>query len=224
MTARAEPSRPARVLLYGMQSSGASLMALLAAQGPRTLAVVDLWNPEPAPALEHDGPVVLKATVGPVGFPAQIERFGPTATVLVLRDPVDQISVLAGESYRDYAAPLAQKLATFERVFARHATEFTLVLEYEELVRRPAVTAAALGALGLELPPDAAEFPRSLETVVAYACEVSTWCRDNLRRRWGTGRVDGRAIAPPTGASVLRAPEALELARRWCPSLLDHYR
>lgn len=214
----------ARVLLYGMQSSGASLLALLAAQGPRTLGVIDLWNPERAPDLKHEGPVVLKATTGPIDVETQIDAFRPTSTVLVLRNPLDQISILTRESYRDYALPLEVKLAEFDRVFSRCRSHFTLVLTYEDLVRRTAHTAAALGDLGLELPPDAAEFQRGLKEVVAYAHETSPWCRANWRTRWGVGRVDPDGIAPLRQMAVERTPEALELARRYCPLLLDHYR
>jgi hypothetical protein len=215
---------PGRVLLYGMQASGASLMSLLAAQGPRTLAVVDLWNSERAPALKHGGPVVVKATVGPVGLQAQIESFEPTATVLVLRDPIAQISSLSKESYRDYAVPLEEKLATLEDAFSRRASEFTLVLSYEDLVDRTATTAGSLDQLRLELPANAAEFPRGLNEVVDYAREASTWCRENWRRRWGTGRVDLDVSTPLRSKPVRSNPEAHTLARRYCPSLLDHYR
>jgi hypothetical protein len=199
-------------------------MALLAAQGPRTLAVVDLWNLERAPALEHDGPVVLKATVGPVAIEGQIDSFKPTSTVLVLRDPVAQISSLTKQSYRDYAIPLAEKLAILEDVFSRSASEFTLVLSYEELTGRTVQTGRSLDRLGLELPTDADGFPRSLDAVVRYAREVSTWCRENWRRRWGTGRIAPDVAAPLRPRSSGSDSEALKLARRYCPSLLDHYR
>jgi hypothetical protein len=224
MTVATEPAPAgARVLLYGLQSCGASLMAFLASQGPRTLGVIDLWNAERAPDLEHGGPIVLKATTGPVDIETQVEAFRPTSTVLVLRNPVDQIASLGGKSYRDYALPMETKLAEFDRVFSWCRSRFTRVLTYEALVSAPAETTAALEGLGLELPADAERLPRSLEEVVEYARETSPWCRANWRTKWGVGRVHTGRVGPAAPAAPEAAPEALELARRHCPQLLDHY-
>jgi len=218
MTAESQP----RVLIYGMQSSGASLLALLAAQASETLAVIDLWNPEVAPEISHAGPIVLKATTGPVSLTAHIARFRPTALVLMLRHPFDQISVLGNESFRDYALPIEAKLRTFDRVFA-HADDFDAVVSYEQLIAGPSSVAAALRNTGLPLPADAHLFPRSVQEVVAYAREHSSWCEKHWRTRWGTGRLD------PTNLATLRVPpvrqtsEAMSLAREHCPALLMHY-
>lgn len=213
-----------RVLFYGMQSSGASLLTYLAAQGSQTLAVIDLWNPEVAPALSGQrGCVVLKATTGPIDLDVQIDRFKPTATVLVLRHPVDQIAALTRRSYRDYASPLEEKLATFDRLFSERASEFTLVLSYEGLVMHPERVAGALTGIGLDLPPDAHEFPRALTDIVSYAREQSSWCQRHWRTKWGTGRVDPSLLAPLSEMPVSRTAEALALAQQYCPTLSAHY-
>jgi hypothetical protein len=56
-----------RVLLYGMQSSGASILAFALAQKPDCLAFVDIWNMFwnmfAAPELETDRDCVAKAVV-----------------------------------------------------------------------------------------------------------------------------------------------------------------
>lgn len=217
------PRSSPRVLFYGMQSSGASLAAFLGAQSPRTLAVIDLWNPELAPALAQHDSVVLKATTGPIDIDVQIDRFEPTATVLVLRHPVDQISTLNRRSYRDYATPLEEKLATFDRVFSQRASEFTFVLAYEDLVEHPQRAARALTGIGLDLPPEAHEFPRALTDVISYAREHSSWCQEHWRTKWGTGRVDPSSVAPLASKPVSRTAEALALAQRYSPALLEHY-
>lgn len=48
-----KPGRPLRVLVVGMQSSGASTFLFLLAQIPNTAAVVDLWVGRPAPTPEQ---------------------------------------------------------------------------------------------------------------------------------------------------------------------------
>jgi hypothetical protein len=213
---------PPRVLIHGMQSSGASLLALLAAQGPDTLAVIDLWNPELAPDLAHDGPIVLKTTTGPVPLAAHVKSFRPTAMVLMLRHPVDQISVLTDESFRDYASPLEDKLEAFDNVFA-DAERFDAVVSYEQFTRNPTSVAATMRSIRLPLPADANRFPRSLDDVVVYAREHSPWCDEHWRTKWGTGRVDPVSLPLLSAPPVSQAHDARHLAREHCPALLAHY-
>lgn len=207
--------------MYGMQASGASLAALLASQWEQTIAVIDLWNNEVAPDLCVHGPLVVKATTGPVPLADHVAAFRPTATVLVLRDPRDQISSLTHEPHRDYAAPIEAKLAEIERAFAARSS-FDSIVHYEELVQDTHDAVSALRSAGLPLRGDAARFPRSLARVVDYTRRSSTWCRDNWRTRWGTGRVNA-ATAPLCAHASEHAPEALALALAHCPSLLEYY-
>ncbi len=51
-----------------MQSSGASLFALLLGQIPESVVVVDLWAPCVAPPLRFDVDVVVKATIVAVEY------------------------------------------------------------------------------------------------------------------------------------------------------------
>lgn len=216
-------TRAPRVLLFGMQSSGASFIAWLAAQGGDTLGVIDLWNPETAPRLDYDGPIVLKATVGPIDLNEHERTFKPSARVLVLRDPRDQISVLDDESFRDYALPLEDKLAAFNHQVAAGLDEFDLVLKYEEVVERPASAVDAFRALGLPMPSDATALPRSINDVVSHARATEPWCHVNWRKRWGTGRIN-TSVLPRQAVPVRRDAGAVRLAARHCPDVLDHYR
>jgi len=216
-------SDEARVLIYGMQSSGASLMAFLAAQGRDTLAVIDLWNPEVAPPIPHDGPIVIKATVGPVSLAEHMASFRPTATVLVLRNPVHQIASLSRKSYRDFAIPLEAKLSTLDELLAGPADRFDLVLRYEELLLDPALTARKLDELGLGLPADAARFPRALEEVIRYTRAHARWCNSFWRSKWGTGGLDATALEPLRSDHSLPFRASFESVLDRCPRLVAEY-
>ena len=75
-----------RLLFYGMQSSGASIFALIAAQAPDCVAFIDIWSMYVAPRLATKHDVVAKVVVT-ASYPLQLhrERFRPDLTVLVLK-------------------------------------------------------------------------------------------------------------------------------------------
>jgi len=51
-----------KTLIYGMQSSGASLFAYWLSQQNQCLSIIDLYHDQLAPSLDHDN-VVLKCVV-----------------------------------------------------------------------------------------------------------------------------------------------------------------
>jgi hypothetical protein len=79
-----------RVLIYGMQSSGASAITFTAAQKPDCVAFVDIWSHFAAPQLGTSRDVVAKVVVT-TAFPRSLHRgrFRPDYTILVLRHPAD---------------------------------------------------------------------------------------------------------------------------------------
>jgi hypothetical protein len=217
---RRRTARP-RVLLYGMQSSGASILATLASQWKSTLGIIDLFNAEVAPALDVDIPLVVKATAGPVHLEDHIASLQPTRTILVLRHPVDQISSLTRKWYRDDAIPIEAKLQEIDVVFQGRA-DFDLVVTYEDFVRHPSSTADRLRSIDIPLYADAQTFRRTLDEIIEYAQRVSEWSRVHWQTKWGAGAVR-HPIAPLKPSDVPRAAEALTLARAHCPALLHYY-
>ena len=62
-----------RVLVYGMQSSGASLVTLTLAQKRECVAFVDIWNMFAAPELKTDHDIVAKVVVT-TAFSLEVHR------------------------------------------------------------------------------------------------------------------------------------------------------
>ena len=86
---RAPLIRPRRIMVVGMQSSGASTFLFLLAQLPRTVAVVDLWVGRPAPRPEDLDlatdveAIVLKVTINAhVSVDQYLQQFQPDFSIL----------------------------------------------------------------------------------------------------------------------------------------------
>jgi hypothetical protein len=91
-----------RLLIYGMQSSGATAFALFLAQRPDCLALVDVLNNFAAPRVNTAMDMVVKVTMT-TAYPlaVHVERFRPDKIVLFLRDPHDNYQSLKTKNYRD---------------------------------------------------------------------------------------------------------------------------
>ena len=79
-----------KILVYGMQSSGASIITYFLAQKPDTLAFLDIFNKEIAPAMDSakDTDIVIKCTINPnIPLKKHLDSFKPDKTILVLRHP-----------------------------------------------------------------------------------------------------------------------------------------
>ncbi len=97
-----------RLLIYGMQSSGATTFTLFLAQRPDCLALVDVLNNFAAPRVNTAMDMVVKVTMT-TAYPlaVHVERFRPDKIVLFLRDPsvlsaVTQLGWPADESFYSY--------------------------------------------------------------------------------------------------------------------------
>ncbi len=213
-----------RILVYGMQSSGASLFALLLGQIPESVVVVDLWAPHVAPPIRLDVDVVVKATIVALDFDEHLRSFEPSTTILFLRHPADIVASLHTKSYRDYAGTIEKKLRKYDETFQARSG-FDLVVHYEDLVADPLATVSRLQDAGLPVPAGDPLFGRTAGEIVAWARATSTWCDRYYGQRWGLGRahtdrLDHLEPAPSDGAAD---DQARALAAAHCPSVLAHY-
>jgi hypothetical protein len=209
-----------KVLLYGMQSSGASILAFTLAQKPGSLAFVDIWNMFAAPELETDRDCVAKAVVT-TAFSLEVHRrrFRPEVTVLFLRHPVDTYESLFGKSYANEAGLIDEKFSVLEEVF-RGRTGFDHIIHYEDFVFSPQSVIAFFARIGWDIGFDALFFRRThreIEQENAAACPgIQKWLK------YGTGNIrtggvlrDRLRFSQPWGKSAHLA--------KLCPSLFEHY-
>jgi hypothetical protein len=205
-----------------MQSSGASISAVLLGQIPDSLVVIDLWAPHAAPVLDHNGTIVVKSTIVDVAYEDHVANFQPTATVLFLRNPVAIVASLTKKSYRDYGGKIEYKLRKYDRTFAaRH--NFDVVVRYEELTTDTARVVDRLRDAGIPVPVSAPNFDRAPTDIVAYARSLNDWCDRHYRTRWGLGGLHSEELSPLRPRAGARNSEALELSHAHCPLIVDYY-
>lgn len=193
-----------RTLVYGMQSSGASLFTYFLCQRPDTIGIIDLWsaNGFVAPALEDtDKDVILKCTATPVvPLERHVASFKPDVTILFLRDKRSNVERLARKGYRDEGGGMNEKFAQLDRDVERGGL-FDLVLTYEDFVNAPPTI---LGALGELAAPSYYEFSRTKREMLAFARAHSAWCREYYRKRWGFGNIHFEKDGSVTLSSATR--------------------
>lgn len=221
-----------RWLVYGLQSSGASLFSYFLAQAEDAVAVIDLrarrreWlhrrETPVAPALEAAGPVVVKCVVtARVSFEQHRDAFRPDRSILFLREPCANLSSLRAKPYARHGGSIDAKLALLEHYQGeRHL--FDAVFHCEDFVADPAGSVQRLRGLGWPALLAHYDFPLSLEEVVRRSRERSDWCDRTFGKRWGTGHARGRAV----DARLLVVDCAEEDRARvaaLCPGLLACY-
>ena len=170
-----------RTLIYGMQSSGASLFCYWMAQKRGCVAVIDLYHDQVAPHIDHPD-VVLKcvATKG-IGIDRHIDSFRPDRVILFCRNPVENCLSLSEKVYANFGGTVDEKLGVMDGVVG--SGRFKTVVRYEDFImgRVP----EDLGSVGNY------EFDRTIDEVKGYNFDSSNWCRENYKKRWGTGNIHG---------------------------------
>jgi len=210
-----------RLLVYGMQSSGATAFSLFLAQRPDCLALVDILSNYAAPCLETGRDVIAKVVIT-TAYPLEVhrERFRPDRTILFLRDPRRNFESLQRKPYRNHSGLIDEKFTLLDRVFEARDS-FDAVIEYEEFVDRAPSVLASVNALGWPVEPSYYAFRRThMDLAEALWNEVPElfdrfeFSYGNVQLGEVSRQFDDREL--PTGLE-----ERLE---GLCPLLLEHYR
>jgi hypothetical protein len=210
-----------RLLLYGMQSSGASVLAFTLAQKPDSLAFVDIWNMFAAPELEATARDVVAKVVVTTAFKLEDHklRFRPDATFLVLRHPADTYDSLYSKSYANESGLIDEKFALLEDVL-RTGSGFDHIAHYEDFVFCPSRFIALCERAGWKTGCDALGFKRTLRDI--EEANVREFPKIHDRLKYGAGNVDA--------GGVLR--DRVRFSEPWgrtahlpriCPAVFDHY-
>lgn len=210
-----------RLLVYGMQSSGATAFTMMLAQRPDCLALVDIANNFAAPRVDTATDFVAKAVIT-TAYPlaVHVERFRPDKVVLLLRDPRDNYQSLAGKPWRNHSGLMHEKFLALDRVFAERE-HFDAVVEYEDFVARKPPVAAAMTALGWPVQPEYHGFARRHDALLAALWRDLPELMQEMDMVFGNARgleVTERYRDKPRDPAVTARLEQL------CPRLLAHYR
>ena len=209
-----------KLLLYGMQSSGASMLALMLAQKPNSLGFIDIWNMFAAPEFETERDCVAKVVVTTAfGLEMHRKRFRPDITLLALRHPGDTYESLVGKDYANDGGLINEKFALLDQV-VRKGSGFDDILYYEDFVFSPKNTIAVANGVGWKIGPETLLFSRTPEVIKQSNMDACPDLHNQLK--YGAGNIGGHNVirdrvrfAAPWGKTS-HLPEL-------CPALLDHY-
>lgn len=220
--------RKLRTLVYGLQSSGASLFTYFLSQRPDTVGIIDLNNHRLAPALPLNHDIALKAVIT-TRWPLErhIDNFGPDRTILFLRNPYNNYYSLRDKAYADKSGTIDEKFRLLDYVFM-HRQRFDLTICYEDFIADPENTLERLASIGWHMKPEYYRFPRTPREVADFNNIHSEWCRLNPAAAgpaggWGMGNIQSSKI----NLSLAEKPYNAETDKRvkeLCPNLHAYYR
>jgi len=210
-----------RLLVHGMQSSGASTFAMFLAQRPEALALVDILNNFAAPRVSSPLDFVAKVVIT-TAYPlaVHVERFRPDRTILFLRDPRDNYVSLRTKNYRNYSGLMGEKFRLLDGIFAERG-RYDAVIHYEDFVARDPEVIATIRSLGWAAEEGHYAFGRRHEQILQALWEYEPRLMEDMEITFGNFQgfeVTERFRDKPADAAVDAELEAL------CPNLLAHYR
>lgn len=210
-----------RLLVYGMQSSGATAFTLFLAQRPDCLALVDTLNNYAAPRVDTDLDMVVK-TVVTTAYPlaVHVERFRPDRILLLLRDPRDNYQSLATKPYRNHSGLIDEKFILIDQVFAER-DRFDAVLHYEDFVARDPRLSETLNRLGWPVEDGFHDYRRRHDELIGALWRHVPDLMDRMEVAFGN--VQGRAVSERFRDKP-RDPALEARLEGLCPRLLAHYR
>ena len=217
-----------RILVYGLQSSGASLITYYIAQREYSLAYLDLYQNEIFPKIpdEIKEDLILKCTISPtVSLAEQINNFKPDKIILVLRDPFTNYASLKLKPYSGSNQELARKLAVLEKVF--NAPDiFDTIINYEDFIFKPKLVASQLEKVGITLPIVGHNFQRSKQQIFRYTTEKSKSLGIKIYNRVGNGNIHTKSkkvLIKKDLAFLWLSKKDQDVIRGLCPKLCNHY-
>lgn len=209
-----------RVLVYGLQNSGATLVTLYVGQRPGTLVVPDLWTMFCAPR----GPVgqdsCVKVTITE-SYPLEMHAaaFEPDFKILVVRRPVDNWLSLRKKAFANHNGTIEQKFARLDEIFMQR-NSFDAFVVFEDFVSSPTLLSRRLQGAGWALPPDADRYPRSALDMERHIWATAPYLYDQIQ--WNVGQARIQPLAQ-TSLGYSDDPRARAFCENYCPNLHQFY-
>lgn len=215
-----------RLLVHGMQSSGATAFTLFLAQRPDCLALVDILNNFAAPRVDTGKDMVAKVVVT-TAYPLAVhmERFRPDRTILLLRDPRANYQSLRTKHYRNYSGLIDEKFLLLDQIFAERA-KFDAVVHYEDFVGGDPSVLETVNALGWPVTEEYRTYRRRHDELLQALWQHVPDLFLNMEMAFGNvhGREVDQGFRDKYGGGGEEAAAVETHLEALCPRLLDHYR
>ncbi|MDZ5645912.1 hypothetical protein [Nitrospirillum sp. BR 11828] len=211
-----------RLLVHGMQSSGATAFTRTLAERPGCVALADIPNNYAAPRVTTTTDFVAKAVVT-TAYPlaVHVERFRPDKVVLLLRDPRDNYASLSKANYRHYSGLMDEKFLILDQLFATRDRIFDAIIHYEDFVARDPSVFTDLNTLGWPLEEAHYTFRRDYNDLLRTLWEAEPALQETMEVVFGNARGPG---VTDRWRDKPRNPETDARLEQLCPRLMRHYR
>jgi hypothetical protein len=210
-----------RLLIYALESSGASTFCQFCGQREDSIAILDLWSHVLTPRLDVPGDVVVKATAtARYSLDQHIESFRPDQTILFVRDPVRNYASLSKYSYANEVGTIDEKFQRFDRDLAAWPAD--LVFRYEAFIARDPALPPRLAALGWPADPSWYDLARSTTAIQLHNMTRSEWASAEFDQSWGPGNIKGTKIVATFNETAVDA-SMHDHVRRLCPFMTQLY-
>lgn len=169
-----------RILVYGLQNSGASTITVAIGRRRECICIPDLYSwylPPAALANHHD--VILKCVINTRhSWHKIVEVFKPDITVLVYRSPISNYLSLANKSYANELGSIREK---FEIANSCLHGQFDYKIRYEDFLADGEDSQIAIKKM------ESQKVERSIGEILSYNFKANSWCLETYQREWAFG-------------------------------------
>ncbi len=171
-----------KTIIYGMQSSGASLFCYWLSQQDNCIGITDLYYDQVSPDINHEN-VVLKCVVTKnISFDRHIESFKPDRKILFIRNPIENYLSLSEKIYSDFGGSIDDKFKILEKHL--DTKNFDYIIKYEDFIMKK----TELGDNSYY------NFKKTTTEVVQYNNLNNNWCQTNYKKKWGIGNIHANRL------------------------------
>ncbi|MFA7219299.1 MAG: hypothetical protein WC119_02185 [Synergistaceae bacterium] len=216
-----------KTLIYGMQSSGASLFSYFMGQREDSFVIIDLWDGELAPFIDLKCDVILKCVIATkFSLEDHKKSYCPDMTILFLRNPCHNLVSLKS---KPWGAESRNKFKLLEKYFLEK-DKFDAIVRYEDLVLRPLEVIRQLDKNGFNVDESFLDFRRNLQDMRRFNHEYfPSYCWNNRRYahngKYGTGKLHIRSgdVLKKKYINKKVSKEDKQNVINWCPSVCSFY-
>jgi hypothetical protein len=214
-----------RILVHGLQSSGASLFTLFLAQHPNRIAIIDLLNKQLAPSLIHlkDKEVLLKTVVtSKYTLQDHQENYNPDKTILFIRNPYDNYVSLMAKKWKNENGSINVKFKLIEKYFCSNV--FDLIMFYEDLICAKTQTIEKLNSNGIVADIFYYDFNRSFQSIFEFNKMNNIFEEDKFKYNTGQIHFNRKNIINPKLMRKNISEQDKEMVQKLCPTICEHYK
>lgn len=187
-----------KLLIYALQSSGASAFTYLISQKKDVISIIDLYSEELAPFISHPKyDIVLKCTVSKDhSLLNHIDSFKPDKVILFTRDMSQVIASLETKKHANKGGSISEKIEIFNKELHGNLYDFTF--SYNDMLSQK------IGCLDFFIDKSSYESSRTVEEIIDFSNQNCAWCKENYKKKWQIG-----CLAPRVGLVEIESKSRL---------------